>query len=304
LLPLGLNNVGLAWSLSPFSSAWLRLLADRFHLIHYDGRGQGMSSRGLDDATTFAQLDSDLEAVVDATGIDNFVLMGWASAAHTSVRYAVDHPGRVTALVLVSPTIAMSAYPQSLPLGIGRENWEHFLHIWESEAGGGSDRAIEYFKLSSTQRDFVIRRQAFIQSDLSGVLSRLSVPVLIIQPRDFVMLPGDEVRRFAASIPNTRLILTDGTMLGDAEQGVGAIEAFLADNRSSNEPSVTADGVLSPRELEVLRLLAAGKSNAHIAEELVISQNTVIRHVSNIYAKTGATNRAEATSYAHRHAIV
>jgi DNA-binding NarL/FixJ family response regulator len=61
---------------------------------------------------------------------------------------------------------------------------------------------------------------------------------------------------------------------------------------------------LSSREVEVLRLLAAGRSNQQIADELVISLNTVRRHVSNIFDKTGAANRADAVSYAHRNGIV
>jgi len=63
---------------------------------------------------------------------------------------------------------------------------------------------------------------------------------------------------------------------------------------------------LSPRELEVLRLIARGRSNREIAEELFLSVRTVERHVTNIYAKLGATGkvaRALATGYAHRNAI-
>ena len=58
---------------------------------------------------------------------------------------------------------------------------------------------------------------------------------------------------------------------------------------------------LSKREVEVVRLIAAGRTNREIAGELVISLNTVLRHVSNIFGKTGVANRAEAASYAHRH---
>jgi DNA-binding NarL/FixJ family response regulator len=60
---------------------------------------------------------------------------------------------------------------------------------------------------------------------------------------------------------------------------------------------------LSVREVEVLRLVAAGKSNPQIADELVISLNTVQRHVSNILAKTGLANRTEAASYATRNGL-
>jgi DNA-binding CsgD family transcriptional regulator len=61
---------------------------------------------------------------------------------------------------------------------------------------------------------------------------------------------------------------------------------------------------LSEREVEVLRLIAAGKSNQEIADELVISLNTAMHHVASIFNKTSVSNRAEATSYAHRHALI
>ena len=60
---------------------------------------------------------------------------------------------------------------------------------------------------------------------------------------------------------------------------------------------------LTDRELEVLRLIAAGKTNKEIAEELVISLNTVARHVSNIFVKTGVANRAGAATYAAQHRL-
>jgi DNA-binding CsgD family transcriptional regulator len=60
---------------------------------------------------------------------------------------------------------------------------------------------------------------------------------------------------------------------------------------------------LTGREVEVLRLIAAGRSNRAIAETLFISPNTVLRHVSNIFAKTGVANRAEAAAYATREGL-
>jgi DNA-binding CsgD family transcriptional regulator len=61
---------------------------------------------------------------------------------------------------------------------------------------------------------------------------------------------------------------------------------------------------LSEREVEVLRLIAAGKTNQEIADQLFISLNTVLRHVSNIFSKTGAANRAEAVAYASRRGLI
>jgi DNA-binding CsgD family transcriptional regulator len=65
-----------------------------------------------------------------------------------------------------------------------------------------------------------------------------------------------------------------------------------------------APGGLTARELEVLRLVAAGKSNRAIAAELVISEKTVGRHLSNIFNKLGLWSRAAATAYAYQHGLV
>ena len=61
---------------------------------------------------------------------------------------------------------------------------------------------------------------------------------------------------------------------------------------------------LTPRELQVLRLVADGRTNKAIAAELVLSERTVDRHVSNIFTKLGVSSRAAATAYAYEHGLV
>ena len=61
---------------------------------------------------------------------------------------------------------------------------------------------------------------------------------------------------------------------------------------------------LTPREFEVLRLVAAGKSNREIASTLVISEHTVARHVQNIFAKLDVSSRAAAGAFAFEHDLV
>jgi DNA-binding CsgD family transcriptional regulator len=80
-----------------------------------------------------------------------------------------------------------------------------------------------------------------------------------------------------------------------------AADAALIDGVES---ALDAHHGLTPRELEVLRLVAAGATNRAIAAELVLSERTVDRHVSNIFAKLRVASRAAATAYAYEHRLV
>jgi len=95
-----------------------------------------------------------------------------------------------------------------------------------------------------------------------------------------------------------------------------ALEAAVAEARAALEQLVTAAAPrpiataptypagLTPREVEVLRLLAAGRGNPAIAAELVLSARTVAHHVDHIYRKIGVRGRAAAMAYAFRHQLV
>jgi DNA-binding NarL/FixJ family response regulator len=131
--------------------------------------------------------------------------------------------------------------------------------------------------------------------------------VLIMHPRES-FFSAEEPMKVAALAPNARFVPLDGDYFTDSvPQALEVTDRFVAEVLSADSAGAPvppqSDSRLSSREVEVLRLVAAGKSNAQIADELVISQNTVIRHVSNIFAKIGAENRTEAASYAHRHGL-
>jgi DNA-binding CsgD family transcriptional regulator len=93
----------------------------------------------------------------------------------------------------------------------------------------------------------------------------------------------------------------------EAARGVfeqlGAVpDLARVDSLTYRAPSIDAHG-LTPRELQVLRLVAAGRTNKAIAAELVVSGRTVDRHVSNIFSKLGVSSRAAATAYAYEHQL-
>ena len=86
------------------------------------------------------------------------------------------------------------------------------------------------------------------------------------------------------------------------DQAIALIEDCAAPALAAPAATPTASpGRLSHREVEVLRLLAAGRSNRAIAAALFLSPRTVQRHVANLYLKIGAHSKAEATAYALRH---
>jgi DNA-binding CsgD family transcriptional regulator len=87
-----------------------------------------------------------------------------------------------------------------------------------------------------------------------------------------------------------------------AAPDVAAIDAMAAPPRVEAGRRASAHG-LSAREREVLRLVAAGKTNKVIAGELFLSEKTVDRHVSNIFAKIDVSSRAAATAWAYQHGL-
>ena len=89
-----------------------------------------------------------------------------------------------------------------------------------------------------------------------------------------------------------------------AELGAATELARIDRLSASSAPPSGAPGRLSPREVEVLRLVAQGCSNREIAGRLFLSERTVARHVGNILAKLQLANRAAATAFAYEHGLV
>src|ERR1700758_5390338 len=71
--------------------------------IAYDARGHGASQPAGDGDYSYARLAGDLERVLDAAGVSRAVLAGASMGAHTAIRFALEQPGRVEALVLITP---------------------------------------------------------------------------------------------------------------------------------------------------------------------------------------------------------
>jgi DNA-binding NarL/FixJ family response regulator len=85
---------------------------------------------------------------------------------------------------------------------------------------------------------------------------------------------------------------------------LGALPDVARVDALTQKSARARQSVLTPRELEVLRLVASGKTNKVIAKELFLSEKTVDRHVSNIFTKVNVASRAAATAYAYEHGLI
>ena len=105
---------------------------------------------------------------------------------------------------------------------------------------------------------------------------------------------------FAAVLAEGRMMTPEQAL---AAQGKAMISTWPTSATPTKSPITSPDG-LSMRELEVLRLLATGLTDAQIAEQLVLSRHTVHAHLRTIYSKLGVTSRSAATRYAFEHQLV
>jgi len=114
-----------------------------------------------------------------------------------------------------------------------------------------------------------------------------------------------EVARVRAEIGTACHALgdADGAALEAGSARAAFAQLGAAPDVARLQPSGSVN-VLSARETEVIRLIAAGESNRQIAAALVISERTVERHVSNIFGKLGITSRAAATAYVYQHHLL
>ena len=319
-LPLPFNNLRLMWRQHTDRSLF-EPLAARFRLIQYDARGMGLSARGLTEEHSYDDYLLDLEAVIEHFAIDRFVLWAGVLSGHTAISYAVAHPDRVAALVLVDVPADAALNTITLFESAAAEDWEGFLATaasWNRVPDDSEgDRSIAYYRDTISQADFLKMVQCVRPSNVEPLLPLISSPALVLasQGNDREVVPGAPGRyeRLAAAIPGARLVGLPGrlsawyAMDGSDPPLVTAINDFIASVGLASPPgsSPSSDGPLpSPlteRETEVLRLIAAGCSNQEIAVALVLSVRTVERHINHIYDKIGVHNRAQATAYALLH---
>ena len=300
---------------TPVWGPWLEALSARHHLYRYDSRGCGLSDRDI-ASITLDDLVADLEAVVDAAGLDRFALLGASQGGAVSIAYAARHPERVSRMVLLdalargrlvrSPGAAqremVMAMAQLVRAGWGQDNaafrqmftTQFFPNASREQADAFNDLQ----RLSCTPEHAERIMLAFAALDASGSLAAVQCPTLVLHCLGDARVPFEEGRFVASGIRNARFQPLDSMnhipLAGEPafEEVLALIGDFLP-SAGGSQPGNAFAG-LTERERAVVELIARGLDNAQIGAHLGLAEKTVRNKVSAVFEKLGAENRAQA----------
>lgn len=311
------------WQIPALRRAFLSL-ADRIRIVQYDGRGNGHSQRDVEDVSLEA-LVRDLEAVVEAVGIDRFALFGFYHSVTHAVTYAAREPDHVTRMALFGGGLRgwepMSGSGTQALLSLIDRDWDTFVesvaHAWLGWPAGEEGRlTADWFRNATTPEVArrVLREATAI--DVTAEAREVRCEAMVLHRRDAQVIALDVSERLAAALPNGRLRILEGTSAALFFERADEMIRLLVDFTTGSDVDRSPEGAparggaaehgtagLTTREVEVLRLLAAGMSNGEIAGSLGLSVNTIERHVSNVYRKIDARGRADATAFAIRRGL-
>src|SRR6478735_3938412 len=203
---------------------------------------------------------------------------------------------------------------QSL-LSLVEQDWDLFAesaaHAWLGWQAGEAGRLLaESLRTAASPTVVTAMFREATQTDVHELLPSVRTPTLVVHRQSDRQMPPEVSAALAAALPAGLLVQPPGDrpalFLEDLPSDVELVALFVTDGTVLEPAAAVAPADrsgLTPRELEVLRLLAGGGSNAGIARALHITEHTVERHVANLYRKIGARGRAEATAYALRHGV-
>ena len=312
------SHLQLDWEDAAFRR-FVERLATTNRVVRYDRPGTGLSDRGPAPQSREEEV-AVLAGVVDSVGAARVHLLGASSGCPVAVTYAAQNGDRVDRLVLYGgyvrgADIAAPAARDSM-LALVEQHWglgsRVLSEVFMPSANARDRRAFAAFQRRSASREAAAAAlRAVYAIDASDAVAAVATPTLVLHRRQDGAIPFALGRDLAERIRQATFVELAGDehfpWRGDTGSLVDAVEAFLAGRavtcrRRLVVPRRTRRS--SERELEVLRLVAAGRTDAEIAHELVLSTHTVHRHVANIRTRLGVASRAAAAAWAVDHGLL
>ncbi|NIR45251.1 MAG: alpha/beta fold hydrolase [Gemmatimonadetes bacterium] len=212
---------------TPVWRGWLRELSRDHTYVRYDERGCGLSDWDVENFSFDAWVD-DLEAVVDAAGLERFPLLGLSQGGPVAIAYAVRHPERVSHLVLYGTYARGWAHRNAPPeylaeqealITLTRQGWgrddpsyrQVFTNQFIPEATSEQAHLFNELQRVSTSPENAARFiREFGNIDVKELVPQVTAPTVVMHVRGDARIPFDEGRWLATRIPDARFVPLDG----------------------------------------------------------------------------------------------
>ena len=301
------------WRDPAFRGFW-ESVGEGYTLVRYDRLGVGMSDRDVRDEDLTLDVDVALVgAVLDELALQKVALVGGSTGGCAAIAFAARFPERVDRLLLYGAyadgsSITSPAVRDAI-VGTVRSHWglgsRLLADIFLGDTNGvEQERLARYQRAAASPETAAVLLELIYGNDVRSELGQVLAPTLVVHRRGDRAVPYRLGRELAAGIPKATLIPLDGSAhfpwAGDSSSVARALRSVLAPEPPARLAADRAAVLLSGREREVLGLIASGLSDREIAEQLVLSEHTVHRHVANIRHKLGRGTRTAAVAEAAR----
>lgn len=318
-----MSHLELNWR-DPRFRAFVEALGRHRTVVRYDAPGIGASADGTASAPTVDEQVAALAAVVEASGAPSVDLFAASSGAPVGIAFAAAHPARVERLLIYGgyasgPSIA-TARDREAMVDLVREHWglgsRVLADLFMPSAGASErDAFVAYQREVASAEQAARSLDAVYSFDVTARLGDVTAPTVVLHRREDRAIPFELGRELVAALPDASLVALDGAdhypWFGDSDAVLrAALNALGVDSNaaaaSAPIPTQTPTEVqdLTPRETEILTLVASGLSDREIAERLVLSPHTVHRHVANVRTKLGLPTRAAAVAAAAKRGLL
>jgi pimeloyl-ACP methyl ester carboxylesterase/DNA-binding CsgD family transcriptional regulator len=317
LPPWWVTHLEVDWQGAGFR-AFVEALSGRYTVVRYDRLGTGLSDRDRPpEQLTLEHEVGALEALVEEVGIERPALLAVSCGGCIATAYAVRHPVSAIAFAgsYADGTKVAPPEVERLMIATVRTHWGMGSRLLADVflRGAPDEERIEYerFQRAAATPEMAAELLELVYAtDVRHLVPKLDVPALVINRRGDRAVRFELGRELASLLPRARFVPLEGlTHLPWAGQYGTMVELILRflDGEEDGAAPPSADdgeGLLSARELDVLRLVASGLSDTKIGEALVLSPHTVHRHVANIRTKLRQPTRGAAAAEAARRGLI